>query len=198
MRKTDRRIRRTQKLLGDALIELALERGYENITIQDVTARADIGYRTYFRHYAGLDDLLRDVAQTQLDELEALFRFPRADALPDDLFAYSVENGRILFAYIQEHENIFRVLLLQDSVRFCLQPVIAHARAYAERFFDQFPSGAIDPAIIANHVIYATFALMHWWLENDKSYSLDRMGEIFASLIMRPAWQLALKQQTNV
>ncbi len=187
MNKTDRRIRRTQKLLGDALIQLALERGFENITIQDVTARADIGYRTYFRHYAGLDDLLRHVAQTQLDELEKLFRFPAVEALPRDFFAYSVENGRILFDYLQAHEPIFRVLLLQDSVRFCLQPVIRHAREYAETFFGRFPPGDIPTSVIANHVIYATFALMHWWLENDKPYPVGRMGEIFAALIMRPA-----------
>ncbi len=193
MTKTDRRIRRTQKLLGDALIALALERGYENITIQDVTARADIGYRSYFRHYAGLDDLLRHVAQTQLDELEKLFRFPAFETLPQDLFAYSMENGRILFDYIQAHEPIFRVLLLQDSVRFCLQSVIRHARDYAERFFNQFPSENIAPSIVANHVIYATFALMHWWLENDKPYSPQRMGEVFAALVMRPAWQLSLE-----
>ena len=194
MTKTDRRIRRTQKLLGDALIALALERGYENITIQDVTDRADIGYRTYFRHYAGLDDLLRYVAQTQLDELEKLFRFPSTDGPPQDFFTFSVENGRVLFDYIQAHEPIFRVLLLQDSVRFCLQSVIRHARDYAEQFFKQFPSENIAPSIIANHVIYATFALMHWWLENDQPYSPRIMGEVFAALIMRPAWQLSLEQ----
>lgn len=186
MDKTDRRIRRTQKLLGDALIQLALERGYENITIQDVTAHADVGYRTFFRHFNSLDDLLRAVAQAHLDELERIFRFPPADTLTKSLRDHAVENGCALFEYIQDNEVIFRVLLLQDAVRFCLQPVIQHAREYVEAFFGRLPPAAIEPPILANHVVYATFALLRWWLENDKPYPVERMGEIFATLILLP------------
>jgi AcrR family transcriptional regulator len=39
----DRRIRRTQHLLAQALIALTLEKGYEAVTIRDLTERADIG-----------------------------------------------------------------------------------------------------------------------------------------------------------
>ena len=43
MNSTDRRVRRTQKSLGDALIALALEKDFDEITIQEITDRADIG-----------------------------------------------------------------------------------------------------------------------------------------------------------
>ena len=41
----DRRVRRTQNSLKEALIAEAREKGYKNITIQDVTTRADVGCR---------------------------------------------------------------------------------------------------------------------------------------------------------
>src|SRR5205809_797707 len=47
----DRRVRRTQQLLAEALIALTLEKGYEAVTIRDITKRADVGYATFFRHY---------------------------------------------------------------------------------------------------------------------------------------------------
>jgi AcrR family transcriptional regulator len=46
----DRRVKRTQSALAKALIALTLEKGYDAVTIRDITERADIGYATFFRH----------------------------------------------------------------------------------------------------------------------------------------------------
>ncbi|HEY7418111.1 MAG TPA: TetR/AcrR family transcriptional regulator, partial [Ktedonobacteraceae bacterium] len=68
----DRRVRRTQQLLAKALIALTLEKGYEAVTIRDITERADIGYATFFRHYHDKDELLRGVLDVVLTELTDL------------------------------------------------------------------------------------------------------------------------------
>ncbi|NCF69861.1 MAG: TetR/AcrR family transcriptional regulator, partial [Chloroflexi bacterium] len=49
MATTDRRIRRTRRLLEAALLDLVDEQPYPSITIRDITDRADIGYATFFR-----------------------------------------------------------------------------------------------------------------------------------------------------
>ena len=41
MDKTDRRILRTRRLLGQALLELIQEKSFDDITIRDITERAD-------------------------------------------------------------------------------------------------------------------------------------------------------------
>src|SRR5260370_35608344 len=76
----DRRVRRTQQLLARALIALTLEKGYEAVTIRDITERADIGYATFFRHYRDKDQLLEDVLDVVLSELICLL----CPAKPDD------------------------------------------------------------------------------------------------------------------
>jgi AcrR family transcriptional regulator len=75
----DRRVRRTQHLLARALIALTLEKGYEAVTIRDITERADIGYATFFRHYHDKDELLKDVLDVVLTDLIDLLR----PSLPD-------------------------------------------------------------------------------------------------------------------
>src|SRR5258706_3540102 len=90
----DKRVRRTQKLLATALIELTLEKGYEAITIRDITDRADIGYATFFRHYHDKDDLLQDVSDVVL---EALTR----RLFPNDSTDDSSKVGVILFEYVK-------------------------------------------------------------------------------------------------
>ena len=190
----DRRIRRTQKLLGEALIAVALEKGYKNITIQDVTERADIGYRTYFRHYAGLDELLTDVAQARLDEIYELLNIPPADAELDDPVRFFRETGQTLFQHVQENQTNFRFLLLDSSLRFVLEPVMKLAREKIEENLRYLPQKNISAALAANHIIASAFSLMRWWLENDMPHSPKRMGEIFTNLIVQPTWLVMLEE----
>ena len=86
MEQIDRRVRRTRKSLEDALIALTLEKEYEEITIQEITERADVGYRTFFRHYADKDDLLRDVLESTTMELRELMSPPNPEVLVDPDF----------------------------------------------------------------------------------------------------------------
>ncbi len=190
----DRRIRRTQKLLGEALIAIALEKGYKNITIQDVTDRADIGYRTYFRHYAGLDELLVDVAQGRLNELYDNLKLPQADEEVADPVSVFRNTGETLFRIIQENQNIFRVFLLDDGLQFALVPVMKGARSRTETILSVLPQKRISTPIAANHIIASALSLMRWWLENDMPYPPERMGKIFTDLIVQPTW-LALTEE---
>src|SRR5438094_5615513 len=105
----DRRVRRTQHLLAKALIALTLEKGYEDVTIRDITERADVGYATFFRHYRDKDELLQDVSDVVLDELIGLL----SPAIPNDDPAAV---GVVLFRYVQAHSQVVRVLLGSRTV----------------------------------------------------------------------------------
>ncbi|MCK4490958.1 MAG: TetR/AcrR family transcriptional regulator, partial [Anaerolineales bacterium] len=99
----DRRILRTKKLLGEALIAETREKGYKNVTIQDVTKRADVGYRTYFRHYTGLDELLISVAQDRLDDFYQILDLPLPGELVADPVEYFHKIGDTLFQHIEQN-----------------------------------------------------------------------------------------------
>jgi len=67
--KTDPRVRRTRRLLQDALVSLILEKDYASISIKEIAERADVAYITFFRHYSGTDELLMEVLDEGLAEL---------------------------------------------------------------------------------------------------------------------------------
>src|SRR5436305_881654 len=100
----DRRVKRTQQLLARALIALTLEKGYESVTIRDLTERADVGYATFFRHYHDKDELLQDVLDVVLEELTTLLSPAGPGADPKAV-------GVVLFRYVQEQSEVVRVLL---------------------------------------------------------------------------------------
>lgn len=69
----DRRARRTRRLLRESLLELLEEKRFGEISIRDVTDRADVNRTTFYLHYTDTAQLLRSV------EEELLGRGPGAD-----------------------------------------------------------------------------------------------------------------------
>lgn len=57
--KTDRRALRSRQALTAAFVELLLERGYANLTVGEVTERANVGRSTFYAHFAGLEGILK-------------------------------------------------------------------------------------------------------------------------------------------
>ncbi len=176
----DRRIRRTQHLLAQALIALTLENGYEAVTIRDITAQADIGYATFFRHYHDKDDLLEDVLDVVLDELRQLLATTEPEADPALV-------GTLVFCYVQEHSEVVRVLLgcraaLQRLITVVTQQIVADHAA---------PLAVVLPRdLAAHHIVSATIALIAWWLDHAMPYPPEQMGRIYHELIARPTGAL--------
>src|SRR5574338_1030565 len=56
--RTDRRIQRTRQSLRTALLALIKEKGYDAISIEDITERANVGRATFYLHYKDKEDLL--------------------------------------------------------------------------------------------------------------------------------------------
>ena len=61
MNSTDRRVVRTRVSLKQALVKLSLDQGFDEVTIQEITEEANVGYRTFFRHYQDKETILNDV-----------------------------------------------------------------------------------------------------------------------------------------
>jgi AcrR family transcriptional regulator len=193
MEQVDRRVRRTKKSLEDALIALTLEKEYDEITIQEITDRADVGYRTFFRHYADKDDLLKDVLSTTMMELRELMTPPKPEILTDPNFkAADFKDGVVLFRHVQEHCDLYRVLL--RSERTFVESVIAFAIQGMEVNLGSLIDPDISIEIIANHMVWATLALVRWWLDSDMPYSPEVMGEYSFRLVVQPTRDMILSK----
>ncbi len=55
--KTDRRVVQTRHKLQSALIQLMVERGYDNLTVQHVLDRADVSRSTFYSHFTDKEEL---------------------------------------------------------------------------------------------------------------------------------------------
>lgn len=197
MQTVDRRIIRTHKLLGQALIDLAIEKGYDQITIQDITDQADIGYRTFFRHFNTIDDLLLSIVENIFVEVERLLGMPTLDELHQSLAARDATRGRVLFQYVKENEKIFRVLLLERGSSYFVKPLIKFGKDQVKTTFANENPDPLQLDLASHLMITSTFALIRWWLENDMPYTPDEMGEIVFDMIAVPVTTKLMETAVN-
>jgi hypothetical protein len=76
----DRRIRRSQKSLHEALLSLVLEKNYDSITVQEILDRADVGRSTFYAHFEGKDELLISGTHELHNTLNAVLQRERSSA----------------------------------------------------------------------------------------------------------------------
>ncbi len=68
--KEDRRIRRTKKLLKQALAQLMDEKDFKDITVKDITERADLNRGTFYLHYTDTYDILNKIEDEILKNIQ--------------------------------------------------------------------------------------------------------------------------------
>jgi len=180
----DLRVRRTRRLLADALVELTLERPFEAITIRQLTERAAIGYATFFRHYKNKEELLSAMLQDVLSELlELLGPVARIEPL---------EAGAQLFRHADQHASLYRLLLNSGQSGELLREAERVGVNGVYETYEAKPGSRVPKEIAAQHLVGSLMRLLGWWLDNDRPYPPERMGEIYQELILLPLEWTAL------
>lgn len=90
---TDRRVRRTRKLLQDALLGLLLHKPIEDISVKELAEAADVARATVYVHFRDAVDVLQQLEQALYEELSSILGSPaqRADLL-QEIFAFVLKN----------------------------------------------------------------------------------------------------------
>ena len=174
--KVDPRVRRTRRMLREALVSLILEKDYASISIKEITQRADVAYITFYRHFESLDQLLMQVLDEGLSELmgriETLAKQSETSALETE--------GRLIFEYIEQKADLFRILLKSQSVTRVRKKVVRNIAAiFQNSCLPLARSGnQVATAIMSNHIATSLLALIEWWIENNLRPAPTQMGKV--------------------
>lgn len=168
---------RTRSALRDALLALLQEKPFEQITIRDITARATVGYATYFRHYADKEALLHEVAASEIRQLLAM-------TLPILYTVDSRASTQALCAYLWEHRKLWSALLTGGAAATLKEEFVRQAQVSAEEKNER-TSLPGDLAVVFS--VAATIEILAWWLKQSDPPSVSRMAEILDQLVVTPS-----------
>ena len=110
--KTDLRIRRTKKSIRDAFFELIEEKGFDSVTVKDITDRALISRNTFYLHYEDKFDLLNKISNELMRKVywrvsKDLIKIKDLDFTIDCTAALLISIQRV----IDEDGDLYRLLL---------------------------------------------------------------------------------------
>lgn len=174
MNTTDRRVRKTQKALENALAELMLQKELRNITIQELADKADIHRATFYSHYHDVYDLYEHMEQHIIQEL--------SDILIEDP-AHSYEQVYLsLIDYFYNHQTLSRVLFSSNAGTTQFQKDIYEL--VEEKYWDIWKYEIPDVVItehtryIATYHIQGFISLISRWVNQNFSLPKEEISTL--------------------
>ena len=76
----DRRVKRTRQVIRDAFISLIGQKGFEAVTVQEITETADIHRSTFYFHYEDKYDLMKQINEEMFQAFGHALSLPEAEA----------------------------------------------------------------------------------------------------------------------
>ncbi len=170
--KVDRRIIKTKRAICNALMQLLAERELDDITITELTSRADINRKTFYLHYA----CIKDVA----DEIEKKLR----DGFCAAIDASYTEDGTFVpakfFAQLQEkiaaNMEFFRSFCLENTCAYFVRTV---GDSVMEKLFSVYRgTSSLDGAALRLSLMNLVSGALHTyldWIRHPSSITLEEV-----------------------
>ncbi len=190
----DRRRDRTRRQLREALFSLMLEKGYESITIEDITEKADLGRTTFYLHYRDKEDLLLGSIEDIAEDLKTkIFK-----AMQNQISNHSDLRTRLfpgqtgivmVLKDARENISLYLPILRGEGTPRAPAAIRQIIQQAAHDFFKENLS--IDESkielpipieILTNFLSSSLLGMLTWWLENNMPYPAEEMAEIYRKM----------------
>src|SRR5450755_725861 len=188
------RVKRMQKLLREALIELIEERSFEALTIGELTERAMVSRAAFYRNYQDKYDLVEQIFEEAMSAL--------LNAVGDLGLEHPPESWVTFFEHIAQYERLYRALLgRKGSLWFVRKMRTSLADLVKER--GHLPHGpnasarpvhAFSDEFVPDIVSTMFVEAITWWLEQRRPYTpkeIATCSALLASALFKEAstWQ---------
>lgn len=183
MANVDRRVRKSREAIKKAVIELMLEKDFDQITLQDISDRADVSRRTVYLHYADKFDLLDKLLEEHIRELREF-----CDQVDDD-----AEYSQIVllwFEYLEQHYLFFSAMLNSKGSPFFHNRFLAFFLEELGKKEMDSPEHS-DPERTDGETVDMQFlgaaivGIVEWWFKKEKPLSPAFMAERVGVLLER-------------
>lgn len=183
--KQDRRIRRTQKLLKESLLELMQQKEFKNISVKDITELADLNRGTFYLHYTDTYSLLQEMESEVLKDFQEMVidcsnAFEKGSLLPviNPIIEYIENNKKICKTFFEnsasnDFVNHFHLLILKNGTAI-IKEQYPNALEVSLNYFLEF-------------ITYGLTGVLKLWLDTDMKQPKEEIARLVDKIIMGTA-----------
>lgn len=178
----DRRVRKTKKHLRQALTELLEEKSVKDITVRELSERADINRATFYLHYRDVYDMVEQIQKELFKDFQDILDRHPPKSLSEkplpmliDLFRLVMENSDVCRVLIVNNGDVAFLKRFKDFVKSrCLNDWMEVFNTGKSQNFEYFYSFIVSGCI----------GLLQSWLENGLKETPEHMASLAEQIIM--------------
>lgn len=178
---TDRRVQRTQKNIRNALISLLSEKELSQITVKELSDKADINRKTFYSYYSGIDDILDKIEDEIVEKLLAIIR--DYDFRSSDFDAYTLFCS--LNQIINDDFELYQSLIFSNNYDFLLIKVKnTIKKTLLERYAPKINAQNNLLGLYAEYVASGIVSMYIEWFHSDNSVSLEELAKAASDITL--------------
>lgn len=189
----DLRVIRTQQAIRSALISLIEEKGFEAMSVKDITERAQINRGTFYSHYEDKFDLMDKCQQQLIEEMEikVVRNIPKliegmkqsdAGTMPS---AVSVP----FFEFLRANKSLIKALLgpkgdaaFQVKMKECLRGALFERGEEAVFGTDKL---LVPSRYLSSYIASAHIGVIQEWLNGDQGEPPEEIARIISTMTIK-------------
>ena len=187
-KKEDRRVRRTKKLLTQALTQLLQEKQINEITVKELTDLADMNRGTFYLYYKDIFDMLEKIEDSLFEALDEIVSLHEHDDVSHQTTPILLD----LFRFIEENQEMCRVLLSPHGDMNFLHRLNQVVR---EKCLQMWPNEEDKKdATFEYHysfVVYGCGGVFRAWLNSKCQEPAEKMADMADAMIRRGSLSIA-------
>lgn len=182
-RKEDLRIRRTHKLLCDAMFSLLETRSFDDISVVDICDRAMVHRATFYKHFKDKYDFMEYVTKEKIREFYIASTQQEKFSDPIDIYHALIKN---VIHFIEDNKQMLKISVQSstnsffDSIhKIIFEELLDFLNASREKGvkFD------VPTDIVAQFLTGGFIALVRWWIADDISYTKEEMASYIEMML---------------
>lgn len=177
----DRRIRKTQKAIIGAFVELLAEKDFKDITINEVADRADVSRGTVYLHYMDKFDLLDKCIDFYFKKLfESCMRLGGTSLLLSKPLLVRT------FEYLEQHESIYKTLLINKGIPAFRSYMMDEILGNLGELVDvSSVKPDMNKEVVIQFVASAIVGILEWWMIHSTPIPAKDIADQLWSLLER-------------
>lgn len=180
--KKDKRARRSDAAIRKAFYELLVERDYDKITVTELARRADIDRKTFYLHYASIDDLSDALMHEEVSQLADKVRTSitkTGEAI--DIHQLYETIGVETIEMIGNRAGVLKYAQL-EGVLMRLKPVVVET-IISEDLLGLSEVLGEHWKMVASSFVAGIFELYLQWYEGDSELELKELAKIAVAIV---------------
>lgn len=196
---TDCRVRKTQKAIKGALIQLLKQHPFEQITIQHIADEADINRATFYQHYLDKYDLLDQIEDEVLFQIQRNFQQNAQKVLSES----DEQERKVLLSVIPE--GVLHIIS-EDLERFQILLNVQRngemerkiGEAISSNLKSLFPGAEVINGVPFRYfhafVVGSMFSVIKTWILDEHRPSIEQQAAYISQLMYQGPWSNIIEE----